>query len=67
LQFQVLGVGPDQRHRTAPDDFIANMADDQCPGYWIRLTANEDGSFSIVNGRNGFTQTYSRKAGKDLP
>lgn len=52
--------------KNAPDDFIANMDDDPCPGYWIRLTANEDGSFSIVNGRNGFTKTYSPKSRKDL-
>jgi hypothetical protein len=36
---------------------IANV-DDGTTGYPIRLTAFEDGSFRIVNGRTGFEKTY---------
>jgi hypothetical protein len=43
--------------KNASEDFIANV-DDGSTAYWIRLTAREDGSFSIVNGRTGFTKTY---------
>jgi hypothetical protein len=53
--------------RNAPDDFIANVDDDGTTGYWIRLTANEDGSFVIVNGRTGFSKAYPRESGRDVP
>ena len=26
--------------------------------YWIKVSAREDGSFSVTNGRNGFSKTY---------
>ena len=29
------------------------------PAHWIKLTAREDGSFTVVNSRNGFTKTYA--------
>lgn len=48
--------------KNAPDGFIANVGDAECAGHWIRLTANEDGSFSITNGRTGFTKAYPRKS-----
>jgi competence protein ComEC len=28
------------------------------PAHWIKISAREDGSFTIVNGRNGFSKTY---------
>jgi beta-lactamase superfamily II metal-dependent hydrolase len=28
------------------------------PAYWIKVSANRDGSFSITNARNGFSKTY---------
>ncbi len=31
------------------------------PAYWIKLTAQPDGTFTVTNSRNGFTKTY-RKA-----
>jgi hypothetical protein len=27
--------------------------------YWIKVSANADGSFSVTNTRNGFSKTYS--------
>jgi len=35
---------------------IANS--DESTAYWIKLTANEDGSFRVVNGRTGDGKTY---------
>ena len=37
--------------------FIANPGE-PCRGQWIELTAKKDGTFTVVNGRNGFQKTY---------
>jgi beta-lactamase superfamily II metal-dependent hydrolase len=41
----------------AADDFVANF-DNTTDGNWIRLSAQADGSFEVVNGRNGFAKSY---------
>jgi competence protein ComEC len=28
------------------------------PAYWIKVSAQQDGSFTVTNARNGFTKTY---------
>ena len=28
--------------------------------YWIKLSAHQDGSFTVINARNGFSKTYKR-------
>ena len=28
------------------------------PAYWIKVSAQADGSFTVTNGRNGFSKTY---------
>ena len=43
--------------RNAPEQFIANL-DEGDSAYWIKLSANEDGGFSVVNRRTGFTKVY---------
>jgi len=43
----------------ADDDFVANF-DNTIDGNWIRLSAQDDGSFTVTNGRNGFSKTYAR-------
>jgi len=40
-----------------PDDFIANP-DANCQGKWLKLSAQPDGSFTVTNGRNGFSKQY---------
>lgn len=45
----------------AADSFIANVDDGQT-AYWIKLTAKSDGSFTLVNGRNGFRKTYTARS-----
>ena len=44
----------------APEAFIANPGE-PCHGNWIELTAQKDGTFTVVNGRNGFQKTYTRR------
>jgi beta-lactamase superfamily II metal-dependent hydrolase len=44
----------------APDDFIANL-EEKCEGKWIKLSARTDGTFTVTNGRNGFSKTYKPK------
>ena len=46
------------RAQNSPEAFIANI-DGSADGNWLKLTANDDGSFRIVNGRTGFAKSYS--------
>jgi competence protein ComEC len=38
---------------------IANL--DESTAHWIKLTAREDGSFRVLNGRTGLAKNYSRR------
>jgi hypothetical protein len=29
------------------------------PAYWIKVTAQQDGTFTVTNTRNGFAKTYT--------
>jgi competence protein ComEC len=40
-----------------PDSFIANV-DEHCQGSYLRLTAESNGSFTVVNSRNKFQRIY---------
>jgi competence protein ComEC len=42
----------------APEQFIANMKQQDCQGFAIKISARRDGSFTITNLRNDFTKTY---------
>jgi competence protein ComEC len=33
---------------------------DHSPAFWIKVSAQSDGTFSVTNARNGFTKTYRR-------
>jgi len=48
----------------SPDNFIANFTKDD-GGSHIKVTARSDGSFTVKNGRNGFTKEY--RAGGAAP
>ena len=52
-------MGADKQHN-APDTFIANI-DEACEGKWIQVSAQKDGSFLVVNGRNRFQKIYTKK------
>jgi competence protein ComEC len=34
------------------------------PAYWIKVSAQADGSFTVTNGRNGFAKVYRARAGQ---
>ena len=40
-----------------PEAFIANPTE-PCHGNWIEIAAQKNGTFTVVNGRNGFQKTY---------
>ncbi len=46
--------------RNGPEDLIANVDDGQT-AYWLKLMASDDGRFTIVNSRTGFTKVYSKR------
>lgn len=46
-----------KEHNT-PDPFIANI-EEADTGYWLKITAEEDGSFTVYNARNKFEKQYS--------
>jgi beta-lactamase superfamily II metal-dependent hydrolase len=42
----------------SPEALIANPQGAPSDGYWLKVTARRDGSFSIVNQRTGLTKSY---------
>jgi competence protein ComEC len=42
----------------APEDFIANMKQQDCQGFAIKISARRDGSYTVTNLRNNFSKTY---------
>jgi competence protein ComEC len=59
------GVDVWQLHRSAiegavnfPDGRIANL--DETTGHWIKLSARDDGSFTVTNQRTGATKSYPK-------
>ncbi len=47
------------KEHNAPDPFLANidLGDD---GYYLKLTAESDGAFTVYNARNKYTKTYNK-------
>ena len=43
-----------------PGIFVTNIVDDpqHSPAYWIKVSAQSDGSFTVTNSRNAFRKTY---------
>ena len=51
----------DDAHNASPQ-MTANLTEEDDAGHWIKATVSADGtSYSIVNGRNGFSETYTTK------
>ena len=51
------------KDENAPEQFIANL--DDAPGHvghHIKISARADGSFTVTNGRNGFTKGYPARS-----
>ena len=41
---------------------IANFEESaECKGHWIRASVKPDGTFTVTNGRNGFSKTYAAR------
>jgi beta-lactamase superfamily II metal-dependent hydrolase len=61
-----------QLHRTIndgavnfPDAFVANLMFNEDDGAaWLKLSASDEGSFSVTNGRTGWTKHYAARAGR---
>jgi beta-lactamase superfamily II metal-dependent hydrolase len=61
-----------QLHRSAasgarnyPDDRVANL--DESTAHWIKVSAKEDGSFTVTNGRTGAVVRYGARSGQSRP
>jgi competence protein ComEC len=54
LHFSVAGG----KERNAADPFIANL-EEQCQGMYLKVSASEDGSFTVFNPRNKYSKTYA--------
>jgi beta-lactamase superfamily II metal-dependent hydrolase len=51
----------DPKHNTSPD-MIANLEETaECKGNWIKASVESSGRFTITNGRNGFSKTYTAR------
>jgi len=52
------------REYNSPGLFIANLEETVHEGtaYWIKVSAREDGSFVVTNGRNGFVKVYRARS-----
>jgi hypothetical protein len=43
----------------APEKFVANL-DENCEGKYIKVTAEQNGTFTVLNSRNNYQKTYSK-------
>jgi hypothetical protein len=54
-------LDPDPTHNTS-QDMIANLGESTaCQGNWIKASVARDGKFTVTNGRNGFSKTYTAR------
>jgi competence protein ComEC len=56
LHFSVDG-GKDHN---SPEEFIANPEENPDPGHYIKVTAQPDGTFTVLNSRNNKSKTYKK-------
>jgi competence protein ComEC len=57
--WQLHYASANDKGHNSPEPYIANLKD-PCNGDWIKVSAQSDGSFTVVNGRNGFNKTYPK-------
>ena len=45
-----------------PEMFVANIVEDpqHGPAHWIKVSAQQNGAFTVTNSRNGFSKTYAK-------
>jgi beta-lactamase superfamily II metal-dependent hydrolase len=56
LHFAVAGG----KETNVADPFIANV-EENCAGQYLKVSASADGSFTVFNGRNKYTKTYTAR------
>ena len=50
------------KDHSAPADMIANLEDTaECQGHWIKASVARNGTYTMTNGRNGFSKTYTAR------
>jgi competence protein ComEC len=58
----VAGTAPSPAGRGGPGSFgRGNAAAAHTPAYWIKVSAQADGTFIVTNARNGFSKTYKAR------
>ncbi|SRR5579884_399313 len=56
-----LSLALDRQHNTN-EQMIANLEPtDQCKGNWLKITVEPNGRYTVTNGRNNFSQSYSAR------
>ena len=56
-----LALANDAAHNTGRD-LIANLEpSDDCQGHWLKVTVEADGKYTVTNGRNHFSKTYTAR------
>ncbi len=56
-----LALANDAQHNTSPDK-IANLEPSaDCQGHWLKVTVEPDGKYTVTNGRNNFSKTYTAR------
>jgi len=64
-------IAPNHDHNV-DDNHIANLensgpswpasaTESECKGYWVKASIAPDGKFTVTNGRNGFSKTYTAR------
>jgi hypothetical protein len=53
-----------EKGHNSPPDFCANIGEPKNPVRFIQLTAHADGSFTMLNSRNGFKKNYPAQGKK---
>ena len=52
---------PEKAHN-APEGMIANFEETaECQGHWLKASVERDGKYTITNGRNGFSKSYTAR------
>jgi competence protein ComEC len=58
-----LHASRNQNASNSADSFIANVDEGQT-SFWITLTASDEGTFTLINSRSGFSKTYPVKSSR---
>ena len=60
-RFFLLALLQDPAHNTS-QDMIANLEETaECKGNWTKASVGQDGKFTVTNGRNGFSKSYTAR------